>query len=761
MTDLRFQLTRDWPLWFLALAAIVAIAVSAGLYYRSRREVTRRYFLLLLCLRIAAIGVLVLFIFRPVLFFHHRRVARSLLSILIDCSGSMSVRDGEGMAPRLEQVKAAIGPRSRFIEKLEADFDLAFFQFSSDAGPLRIGHLAELAADGNATALGRAVTTASRLPAGRRADAVILISDGIDNSGKSPLQAILQQGVVVHCIGMGTARRQRHKDIAVVDVEHERYISVDTVAEITVHVRVGGYDDQARIILKEEGTEIAQKQIFLQPDDATHPPAGRAVSLVETINFTPSKTGQFSYEVAIDPREDERIADNNRYGFSMIVTSPKIKVLYIEGLPRPEYKFLNRILQQDPNVELLSLVQVRKGIFLRQGQIKGIDIQAFPDDLQTLRKFNVVILGDVDRTYFTTPQLQNLQTMVSEGGGFLMLGGKNSFGPGGWAESPMAEVLPVRLGGKGDPQENTRFRMTLTPEGISHPIFVGPLPFFGGGNAGPPVSTPELEGCNVVRGKKPAATVIAVNPSRKDSEGNNLIVAAVAQYGIGRSMAFTADSTHRWWQQLRGLGRDTPYVKFWGQTVRWLAGEEVRESEQGKGITAFADKLIYQPGDQVSLFARARGEDGLATGDAIIRAVVQPKDGRPIRLQLNYEPGTAGEYSAAFDPPAPGEYGVTVNGRLDNEDIGEATAGFRVGKPNLEFDELEADEDLLRRIAQATAGEYLALARIDDLAERLRSREHEKRVQGKIYLWNGPIMFGAFLLLMSTEWVLRKRRQMA
>ena len=757
MSDLRLQLTRDWPLWFLALAGLAAIGLSASFYLRSGHELSRRYFAVLVALRVAAIAVLVLFIFRPILYFQHRLVEKPMVSVAIDRSGSMSIRDGEGTAPRLDQVKAALGSHSRFVRHLEDDFDVAFYEFASDTKPLNPGRLALLLPDGTSTSIAQAVSAASHPRGDRRAEAIVLISDGIDNSGKPIVPQITQQGMVVHCIGVGATAQQQLRNIAVVNVEHDRYITVDNVAQLTVHVRSSGYSDQARLVLTEEGRTVAEKQIILQGATKANGPAD---TQVETLSFTPEKIGQFSYEVSIAPREDERIVEDNRYGFSMIVTSPKIKVLYVEGAPRPEYKFLKRTLEQDPNIELLALVQTRKGVFYKQGQIKGIDIQAFPNDLPTLKKFNVVILGDIDRTFFTTPQLQNVQAMVRDGGGFLMLGGKSSFGPGGYSESPLADVLPVRLSGKGDPQENTRFRLRLTPEGAAHPIFAGTSQFFSGAQDQPATAVPELEGCNVVRGKKPAATVLAVNPSRKDPEGNDLIVAAIAPYGSGRAMAFTADSTHYWWQQLQGLGRDTPYVRFWGQTIRWLANEAVKQQEQGKGVTAYADKLTYEPGEAVSLFARARGEQGLATNDAIVSAAIRAEGQPPINLQLNYEPGSTGEYHASFEPPAPGDYTVAVAGKLNDQPLGEAQVKLRVGKPNLEFDRLDLDEDSLKQIAQATGGQYVTLARIDDLAEKLLSQQREKRIQRKVYLWNGPLMFLAFLALMSSEWVLRKRRQL-
>ncbi|HUW34289.1 MAG TPA: hypothetical protein VM223_22000, partial [Planctomycetota bacterium] len=256
----------------------------------------------------------------------------------------------------------------------------------------------------------------------------------------------------------------------------------------------------------------------------------------------------------------------------------------------------------------------------------------------------------------------------------------------------------------------------------------------------------------------------------------------------GRTMAFTADTTWRWFFQMRSLGRETPYVKFWGQTVRWLANQEVKEREQKPGITVFTDKRNYEPGETVRMFARARGEGGLATNDAIIHAIIGSPAGTQTPVQLAYVPGTTGEYEGTFDPPAPGKYDASVTGMLNQQPLGEKIAlDFRVGSPNLEFDQLDLNEPLLKRIAAETGGRYYSLILLDDLIKNLQTSEQQKRTQRQVSLWDAIVMpvvnltrpigfihnslsflarepqgmFFAFLVLVTVEWTIRKRRMLS
>ena len=772
ITGIPAQLPR------VAVIPMTAFPLAALAGLKAADHVSIRLYSLLLALRMVIVVGLVAFLARPMLHIQSQQAEKRKLVFAIDASASMSARDGANVPTRIDWVKQALS--YRYLDRLKKDFDLAFFSFSSGADELKQDQLPGLKAEGKTTNIAEAIGRVK--PAFPDADiaSVVLVSDGIDNSGgPDPVKPIVEQGVIVNTIGVGALsdEKERIKDIAVKHVECPRYATVNNATEIKAYVESTGIVGQVTVLLKKDGKELTQSKIFLESTTKTQ---------IVPLKFTPDTVGHFEFEVSVPPEPEERIQQNNTYPFSLIVTDPKIKVLYLEGAPRSEYKFLKRTLDMDPNIELLSLVQTRKDIFLKQGSTASTDVEIFPTDIETLRKFDVIILGDVDVTLFSRKQLEMIEQVVKDKAGFLMMGGQSSFGPGGYAGTPVADLLPVEIGGRGDKQFSDPFMLKLADEGKVHPIFQGTVEFFDGRDKTSVL--PDLAGCTEVLSAKPAAVVLAVDPDKIAHDGKPLIVAAVQQYGTGRTMAFTADTTWRWFFQMRSLGRETPYVKFWGQTVRWLANQEVKEREQKPGITVFTDKRSYEPGETVRMFARARGEGGLASNDAIIHAIIDTPAGSQTPVQLAYVPGTTGEYEGTFDPPAPGKYDVSVTGMLNQQPLGEKIAlDFRVGSPNLEFDQLDLNEPLLKRIAAETGGRYYSLILLDDLIKNLQTTEQQKRTQRQVSLWDAIVMpvvnltrpigfihnslsflarepqgmFFAFLVLVTVEWTIRKRRMLS
>jgi hypothetical protein len=380
-----------------------------------------------------------------------------------------------------------------------------------------------------------------------------------------------------------------------------------------------------------------------------------------------------------------------------------------------------------------------------------------------MRRFDVFIIGDLDRSYFSGPQLENLKTAIGEGRGLVMLGGYNSLGPGGYEGTPMEEMLPVQVGPRGIGQEMTPFVLKLTPEGASHPIFFGTQDFFQYQQNAPAERLPQLRGCTLVARAKPGASILAVHPERANEAGS-LVVLAVQPYGKGRTAAFTADTTYQWYLPYRAMGRESPYIKFWGQMVRWLANKEVKEQSDKPGVDLLVRKPFYNPGEKILVRAKVRAEEGRATNFAAATGVLfGPGDERQT-LALALVPGSVGVYETTLDPPDPGKYKVMVEARKDDQRLGLAETEFTVGRANQEFDRLSIDRTLLGRLAQATGGDYYEPAAFGDLVERLRSLTIKEDIRREVGIQTVPglfpILFGLFLALVTGEWLLRKYYQL-
>ena len=768
--DLRVAFAQEWSGWFVLTVSLVVIASVVFFYRRASATVPRGALRGLVALRLLAMFALLLCLFRPVISFHRQIVTRAKLFFLVDASRSMSVRDYPNQPNRFARAGAALLRRGTALDRLQSDFVSSWHTFDSHATQLkRRREIDRVAPEGEATDLTQAVSDAVGKTDPDDVAAVILLTDGVDNSAHNPVAEIAALKVPVFPVAVGSKLllQPNYKDIRIARVDPRREIALNSTAEIRVYVDAIGYPDHVvPVTLLEGDKEVHREEIALDNVVGNQ-------SLV--LRYRPKAKGEFDLTVQIRPDAAERIQENNRVTFPVFVTDPTIKVLYVEGKIRNEYREVCRALRFDPNVELVSFIRTAPQglVFLHQGQVTGVKLGDIPNTLEQLRQFDVFILGTLDLSALRAKRLDpaDIKKYVQQGGGFLTLGGTHSFGPGGYAGTDIEDILPVHMGGRDAGQENAPFFMRVTPEGQSHPIFSGYADFFMEGSPKASMRELRLRGCSTVLRKKPAATVLASNMRRRNADGP-LIVLAVQPYPRGRTAALTIDSTWLWYRPLRGMGKQSPFVKFWGQLVRWLAGHDQMKRAGGSGIVAYTDKHFYEPGEKPRFYARITDKEGKATPFASVRlALTRLKDKNVSQHQLPYIDGTYGDYELEVGGLDPGKYTGSVTATITDpvtkkrEALGDAVAlTFRMSRPNKEFEDLDVNDRLLDRIAEATGGKRYTLLSIDQLAHELRRRSRETGVYTEWPNWQRGsallVPFLAVVAMLTGEWILRKRRHM-
>jgi uncharacterized membrane protein len=462
------------------------------------------------------------------------------------------------------------------------------------------------------------------------------------------------------------------------------------------------------------------------------------------------------YTVRVPPLSEEKIIENNRRSAVSTVVEAGIRVLYLEGTLRGEYGALvDRFLAKDPDLEFYALVQTRPNVFSNRTNMSGLKFVAIPNDQETIDKFDVFILGDIDSSYFRPEQQRMFLKRIRTGAGLVTLGGYHSLGPGGYTGSPLGDALPVRLGGREIGQCTEPFLPTLTPEGLRHPIFANIGPFFptGQGEA-KSAGLPPLDGCTRVEAARPGASVLAVLPAEK-----SMPVLAVQPLDRGRVAIFTGDTTRKWQQGPTALGQDSPFLRFWGQMVRWLAGR-AETVEARAGIEASTDKAYYEPGETIQIAAVVRDKQGQGSNNAQVTATVKGPGEKSDQIALSAVAGPGGHFGGAYEPRAAGPYEITVEARLGELNLTAEKIPVEVGRANLEFEKLDLDEKMLDRIATETHGRYVPLASADYLLEQLDRSEKKKTVEVEQPLYWPPGFWAIFVGLLTTEWILRKKYQL-
>ncbi|MFO0892561.1 MAG: glutamine amidotransferase [Isosphaeraceae bacterium] len=595
---LHLSLEQGSSLWTMLSVAAAAILLVTFLYRRAfgRLSPSRRRWLL--GLRIAAILLVVLLLFRPVLSLERDEVDRRAVVLAIDRSASMSTADDPTGATRFDQARTRVLDWSARLEK---DFDLHVVAFADRATPLdRPGDVTTLQPSGEATSLSRALAIAAGAAPRRFVEAVVLLTDGVHNATGDPVATARKLGVVVHAVGVGNSLRgsPSYRDARVADLTCPEQLPVNNQARIVARVGQSGLSGQVvRVALEENGKVLEQSELVLRDGEPQE----------VAFSFVPAVKGRHTYTVRVPAVPDERITQNNHRSAVVQVVDSKIRVLYVEGTLRAEYGALvQRFLSRDPDLEFCALVQTRPNVFVQRSNMADLKLSGLPADAATFEKFDVILLGDLDRSYWKPGPMDLLVSRVRAGAGLLAFGGYHGLGPGGYGGTAIEAVLPVECGGREVGQLTDPFLPVLTPSGKDHPIFANIARFFPT-SGGPAVAAglPPLDGCVRVKGPRPGALVLATHPG---GDGK-MPVLAVQPAGKGRAAVFTSDTTRNWQQVPRALDQESPFTRFWGQLIRWLANR-TGDLKAEAGIAARTDKAYYEPDSPIKLVASVRDAAG-------------------------------------------------------------------------------------------------------------------------------------------------------
>ena len=736
--------------WLLLLVAGITTALVAIFYRRAYARLRQGQWIRLYGLRMLSIGIVLLLLFRPI-YSHQRELHEKRgVTFLIDQSASMGIADNPSGGTRLEH---AVDKVLHWSKDLERDFETQVLVFADNATPLgTVDTLVSVQPGGEATSLSRALDAPAKIKSARDLEAIFLISDGVHNSAGDPIAVAARLGVPVYSVGTGNALRDRssYRDVRVTDVEAPDQMSVDNLARVTGYVDATGFPGRVvSVSLHEDGTEVATQELVLDDTDGAQD---------VTFEFTPTTTGLHRYTVKVPLVSGEKIAENNERSTSSLVIEARIRVLYIEGTLRAEYGVLvGRFLSKDPNVEFCALVQTKPNVFMQRSNIDDLELNSIPDGPEMLDTFDVFMIGDLDSTYFRGSQMELVRERVRAGAGLIMMGGYRSLGPGGYASTPIEELLPVVVGDREVGQIEVPFQPQLTVEGRQHPIFANIAPFFPTAEAPAEVEgLPPLEGSVRVQRAKPTATVLAIHPDELTSDDAAMPVVAVQPFGNGRAAVFTGDTTRNWQQTLRSLDRETPFLRFWGQMIRWLAGRSEEVATEA-GIVATTDKSYCEPESTVAISAIVRGAAGEATSGARVVAKIQAPHNYRVEVELAPVAGPAGNYRAVFEPQQSGRYEITVEATLTDQLLQADPVIIEVGRPNLEFDRLDLDEKMLAEIAGKSGGRYAHISTANRLIERLKRDQQSRHVQYEVRLYWPPLLWVAFVGALTTEWLLRRK----
>jgi len=630
---------------------------------------------------------------------------------------------------------------------------------------------------------------------------VLVVSDGRQNIGAAPEEPahfLASKGVRVLTLLVGS--RQIARDAAVERVDAPDWVYKDDDVVVTPIIRLDGLKDREVTVEFLRGNElVATRKVTAHTEQYKAP-----------LRFTDRPPeGVHDFTVKIVPMADEAVLDNNSQSVRVAVKNDKIKVLIVEDQPRWEYQFLRNYLVRDKRVNLQVVlvdpahvedIQSPEGLKAsadnnREGaNVQRVDAQLLPSTKQEWSAFDIIVLGDVPPEKVPAEQQQNLSAAIRDGGkGLLIIAGARNM-PMRFAGTPLADLLPVDLSaGRWTPQElhdhlRRGFSPRQAPDGLES--ILGQFSEDPGinaelwGSVGPwfwhSEQTVVRPGAGVIWAiqELDAGSSESRQPPRPDRPEEidavrQRALLATMNVGLGRVMYLASPQTWRLrYVQTRGVDSraEDLHRRFWGQVIRWAAASDLPAGN--KDIRFGTNKRTYIGGEQIVVTARITKADAMQ-GQSF-KVVASTGDGTEAGEAAMVEAPAEGPgvYRGALTLSA-GSYALALRGgqpdeMLKGESSGQKTLQIEVqSNSTIEDRNVNTDPQLMESIARAGDGIALDGAYFDVLGDHVPVIDRTETIVSQAGLFSSPndprtwwahwIFFGTFVVLLTAEWILRKR----
>jgi uncharacterized membrane protein len=516
--------------------------------------------------------------------------------------------------------------------------------------------------------------------------------------------------------------------------------------------------------LEEDGRILASQEVVL---------ADGTGSTTVRIPITLETSGVRAIRARVPGQSGEVVEENNFLDAHVRVRDGRDKILYYEGQPRFEVGFLRRAVADDENLQVVVLQRTGEDRYVRLDVDSGDELAGgFPRTREELFEYRGLVLGSVEASSFTPDQVRMIVDFVDRrGGGLLALGGFRALAEGGYAGTALAPVLPVELDlvgaqSRGEVDFWTELRISPTRSGLQHPAL---LLAGAGTSEADSIGTglgddqdriarwealPALTTVNQLGAPKAGATVLLTGASADLPRGEQPVL-AFQRYGAGVAAVLGVHDTWLWQMHSEIPLEDQTHELFWRQLLRWLV-QDVPEPVQASAV-----RTRVAPGEAVELVARVGSQEYLPVNNAQVTALVTDPFGSEREIPLTWNLDRDGEYRGSFLPGPDGPYEVQIDAVDGDRFLSAPPLHIEAGVLDEELKSGAMRGNLLRRIASETGGEFYTLDNVGELAEALRYTDRGTVVQEERDLWDLPIFFFLLIGLLSSEWLLRRRRGLA
>ena len=797
----RTESTIEWmhapELWVLILVVLPLIVLGVWWIYSGERGLGLFRRVLLTGLRATLLLSLVAILCEPILTTERVQTRSGQILLMVDASYSMGIADRYTEPELRNKLETAAGNRiDKTTQRIDlvsgvlSNRDLDFIDRLREKGNLRVVSCsdgtrtfldaAKLEGDddgesydalrnvelrGKVTRLGDSINEAVNELRGEDISAVVLFTDGRDNGGvlrpEEAARRLAKRSIQLYTVGVGNS--EEPKDVRLFGFDLPEVVLEGDVVSVDFNLLSEGFEGErvkARLQLLDEGgipVGRGAEEFFV---------LGKSGEVqTERLEFRPQNSGRFLARLEVDVLEGELFEENNSLEKPITVLSQKIKVLYVEGLPRYEYRYLKNALILDPTMESQCLLLSADKNFVQESSPGVPTLSRFPQSREDLFEYHLVILGDVPPEDPKLPVEWKswLKDFVDDiGGGVVFLSGPGYL-PQKYRGTEIEKLLPVELGetqrsGLNRGGLEREFTPKRTPEGREHPVmqFTGDpeqdATLWGEVLGREHRALPGFYWYSRVKQLKRGGVALAVHSDESENHfkyGPRPIF-AYQYYGRGRTFISLVDSTWRW---RRNVG-NFYFYKFWGQVIRFASAGRLLGKTQRFSVAV--DQREYTLGSQIRILARALNPEFKPTGEDEATVFVQrmnDAESEPTVLTAVRVPARPAYYSVSIEARELGDHKVWLEEK--GEEV--ATTSYRVVVPQLEYEEPRMDRERLLQIAELTGGAYYGLEDVGKLPDDIVELESEIPISSEQKpLWDRSLFMLLFVLVISVEWILRK-----
>lgn len=773
-----FEHSWPWPSWITLLFLLAGAGLIMLVYLREQGGASRVRRLLLAGVRITLLLLVTFMLYGWTRQLH--RMDLPDLVIALDNSASLAVVDqdpDEGVRnQRRGQVRAAgfdqplrfnlartllLQPDRGWLEFLANDYRIKLFTMGEsaralggDAASLKDA-VRELQPTGAASRLGMCLRDILDAQRGRPTAAVILLTDGVTTEGQTlgdAAELARRKSIPLFLVGIGSERPPH--DLRLSDLLVDDVVFVDEIVNFDAQLHADGYAGRSAVLrlTRRDRTDTLAEQTVTVPEDGS--------ALAVRLSYRPQEEGEFEHVLEVLPAEEEVNVENNRLSQRITVRNATLRVLLAQAYPSYEYRFLKDLLARatrpgkEGTAKAIQLTTVLQEADLEYVKQDPSAQSVFPVNRDELFAYDVLIFGDVNPAFLGASVMQHVVDFVMERGGGVMFLCGPQFTPLAYRDTPLAALLPIDPATAAIPAADQLLKepssVRPTPLGLSAPQMQ-----LGDTAAESERVWPRLPGLHWLLSApdvRPAARVLAVQPQRVGPQGEPLPVILLQFVGAGKVILHTTDETYRW---SRYPGSDQYYSRYWLQSLRYLSRSKLETAEQLAEITT--DRQQYRRGETVRLRVRFFQERQAPAEDDGVVLLVQQLGGRRQQVTLERDAIRRDLFEGSLGGLTDGQYRVWLAASSEQA----VPRTFTVAPPPGEQARLTLDAPDLRKAAKTARGAYAPVGEAQRLLPQLpRGRRVTIESLPPEPLWNSSLVAASFVLLVSLEWLLRKRSGM-